>query len=66
MALQLERRLWTVVEYHALAEAGLLYEDDWVELIEGELLTMSPVGIRHVACVNKLTNLFMERNKIYR
>ena len=61
MAVQLERRLWTVKEYHTLSEAGVLHEDDRVELIEGELLTMSPVGIRHIACVNKLTNLFATR-----
>lgn len=58
MFLDVERRLWTVDEYHRLAEAGILHEDDRVELIEGELLTMSPVGLRHVACVNRINKLF--------
>lgn len=31
------KRLFTVEEYHRMAEAGILHEDDHVELIEGEL-----------------------------
>ena len=58
MLIQMERRLWTVREYHRLAEAGILGEDDRVELIAGELITMSPVGVRHMACVNVLNRLF--------
>ena len=37
MALQPTRRLFTVNEYYRMAEAGILGEDDRVELIEGEL-----------------------------
>ena len=52
-----ERRLWTVEEYHGMVEAGILHEDDRLELIEGEIVTMSPVGVKHIACVNRLNHL---------
>ena len=60
MALQLPRRLFTTAEYHRMAEAGVLAEDDRVELIDGEILEMSPIGSRHAACVARLTSLFAQ------
>jgi Uma2 family endonuclease len=58
MALELKRRLFTVAEYHQMAEAGILGEDDRVELIEGEIVEMTPIGARHAECVDRLTDLF--------
>ena len=58
MALPFARRLFTAEEYHRIAEAGVLTEDDRVELIEGEILEMSPIGSRHAACVGRLTRVF--------
>jgi Uma2 family endonuclease len=60
MALHLEKRLFTVDEYHKMAEAGILNEDDRVELIEGEIVKMSPIGVSHMACVNRLTVILVE------
>ncbi len=54
----LEPHTFTVDEYHALAEAGILCEDSRVELIDGIITTMSPVGAAHIACVNRLNDLF--------
>ena len=53
------RRLFTVDDYHAMTRAGILSEDDRVELIEGEIVVMSPVGSRHAACVDILAELLI-------
>ncbi len=50
------RRRLKRTEYDRLAELGA-FEDERVELIHGELLTMSPIGGRHVWTVRKLTTL---------
>ncbi len=51
------RHRFTVEEYHKMAEAGLLSEDDRVELIDGEIVEMTPIGWRHANCVNDLNML---------
>lgn len=58
MAVQLARRSFTVEEYHQMAHAGILTEDDRVELLEGDIVEMSPIGIRHAVCVRRLNRLF--------
>lgn len=58
MAVQVLRRTFTVEEYHQMAQTGILCEDDWVELLEGEIVEMTPIGPRHAARVNRLSQLF--------
>lgn len=61
MAVQLLRRRFSVEEYHRMTRAGILSEDDRVELIEGEIMEMAPIGSRHAACVDRLNRLFSQR-----
>ena len=42
-----------------MADAGILHEDDRVELIEGEIVLMTPIGRHHAACVAELTRLLV-------
>lgn len=58
MPVRLLKRHFTVEEYHRMARAGILSEDDRVELVEGEIVEMVPIGSRHAACVGRLTALF--------
>ena len=58
MGMSLVRRSFTVDEYHRMAEAGILGEDDRVELIDGQVVAMTPIGPGHGSCVNRLTALF--------
>src|SRR5438094_4132647 len=55
------RRRFTVDEYHRMGEAGILNEDDRVELVRGEIVQMSPIGIQHAACVARLTEILLGR-----
>src|SRR5215475_2260725 len=46
-------------DYYRLAEAGILGEDDRVELLEGQLVDMSAIGPRHALAVDALTELLV-------
>ncbi len=58
-AQEIVRRRFTVHDYHRMGEAGILHEDDRVELIEGEIVEMDAIGTRHLTCVNGLTRLLV-------
>jgi Uma2 family endonuclease len=60
MQVETTRRRFNVEEYHRMAETGILSEDDRVELIDGEILSMSPIGPRHLAATDRATRLFVE------
>lgn len=55
----LTRRKLDVAEYHRMGEAGILHEDDRVELIEGELIEMAPIGSPHSGTVLGLVHLLV-------
>jgi Uma2 family endonuclease len=57
MAAVLTRVRFTVDDYHRMADAGILAEDDRVELIDGEIVRMSPVGAQHAGTTKKLNRL---------
>jgi len=56
-----QRRLFTVAEYTRMVTAGILSEDDRVELIDGEVCVMSPIGPLHAAMVDSLNRLLVLR-----
>jgi Uma2 family endonuclease len=43
-----------------MREMGILAEDDRVELLDGEIYQMSPLGPLHIALVNRLTKLLIQ------
>ena len=61
MSVQLLRRLFTVDQYYQMLESAILTENERVELIRGEIVKMSPIGIHHSACVKRLNELFFLR-----
>ncbi len=46
-------------DYYRLGEAGILGEGDRVELLEGQLVDMSPIGPRHTIITDNLLNLLV-------
>ena len=55
---RLPYHLWTVNEFHQMAAAGLLHETDRVELVEGEMIDMAPIGSKHAFIVNQISQTF--------
>jgi Uma2 family endonuclease len=48
------RHRYTVVDYYRMAEVGILAPDARVELIDGEILDMAPIGSVHAGTVEQL------------
>jgi Uma2 family endonuclease len=61
MTLEVPRRRFTTTEYARIGAAGVFGEDDRVELLDGEIVQMPPIGFGHAACVRRLTDLFTRR-----
>ena len=62
MAVHLLPGPFTVDTYHRLGELGILDEDDRVELLDGQIVAMTPIGGAHAACVFRLNNLLARRS----
>jgi Uma2 family endonuclease len=54
MAVQITRWQFTADDYERMVETGILGKNDRVELIDGEVIAMSPIGPPHAAIVNRL------------
>jgi Uma2 family endonuclease len=58
MAVELNRHRFTRSDYHRMAQTGILAPDARVELIDGEIIEMSPIGRRHMAAVDRANRVF--------
>jgi len=58
--LGVKRRSLTVEAYHRMGEVGILAPDERVELIEGEVVEMAPIGSRHSGMVGRLNRLLVQ------
>jgi Uma2 family endonuclease len=61
MAVAVHPRLFNVDEYYAMGEAGVFAPGERVELLDGEILTMPPIGHRQTGSVNRLNRLLVTK-----
>jgi Uma2 family endonuclease len=59
MAVDLKRHRFARSEYHRMAQTGILAPDARVELIDGEIIEMSPIRGPHMAAVDRLNRIFV-------
>jgi Uma2 family endonuclease len=59
MSRELAKRFFTVAEYHKMGEVGIISPNDRVELLDGEIIKMSPIGSLHAACTKRINKLIM-------
>jgi Uma2 family endonuclease len=55
------RHKLSVSDYYRMGDAGILHEDSRVELIEGELIDMSPIGSHHAGIVTLISHLLNKK-----
>ncbi len=53
-----QKHLTDIAEWHRMGEAGIFPPESRMELIEGEILTMAPIGFNHAGHVHRLNRLF--------
>ncbi|WP_330205281.1 Uma2 family endonuclease [Cyanobacterium sp. Dongsha4] len=56
--MQLLTRKFTIEQYHRMGETNIFHPEERLELIKGKIVPMSPLGLKHMTTVNRLTNLF--------
>lgn len=55
------RRRFTVDEYEYMGQVAILKDDDRVELLDGEIVNMTPIGPVHAGAVTRIAELFFRR-----
>ena len=58
---EVRRHRFTVEEYARMGVAGIFFEDDRVELIDGDVYEMTPIGPTHAGIVDELNELLVSR-----
>ncbi len=61
MPIAVSRRRFTADDYQRMGQAGILRREDHVELIDGEIIAMTPIGTRHCASVDRVTRALVTR-----
>ena len=59
METEATKKLFTVDDYHRMADIGIIHPEERVELIDGEIIRMSPRGYRHTMCVERSIELLV-------
>lgn len=61
MAAVIPRHRFTLEDYYRMGEVGIFSEDDRVELIEGAIVDMAPIGDRHAGTVDRINHVLSSR-----
>jgi Uma2 family endonuclease len=61
MSVAVVRKRFTADDYQRMGQVGILRKKDRVELIDGEIVTMTPIGPRHCANVDRATRAFVTK-----
>ena len=61
MSAEVETYRFSVEEFNKLGEAGIFDEDDRVELLDGDIIVMSPIGMQHAGVVMRLNSVLPRR-----
>ncbi len=54
-----QRRRWTTEEFHSMVVTGFLHKNERVELVDGDIIDMAPIGSDHGSKVDWLTETFV-------
>jgi Uma2 family endonuclease len=61
MSMPATRHRFTLDDWHQMIEAGVLRKDQRLELLDGEIYDMAPIGPSHQGVVNFLTRFWVTR-----
>jgi Uma2 family endonuclease len=57
MAVGLIKRPLTVEQFNRMIASGIIPENDRVELVDGDIVEMAPIGVRHASYVSRVVDV---------
>ena len=60
MVIEMTKRRFCVKDVYLMDKAGVFCQDDRVELVDGEIVDMAPIGSYHAFSVDALTHIFVK------